>query len=121
MGILCGILFLDTLETTWWDRWVIHPIAGTLAVAIPSLFVVYYMLSNFPPQPLGEYLFPAGYEDMPCCWQAFQCSGIDADSYEAMYCSLADDGVKQLLYSEVGDDRLKTCAQMATAVTDYFS
>jgi rhomboid-related protein 1/2/3 len=121
-GLLCGIVFLDTLETTWCDKWVILPIAKLIMILFPLGMVAYYITEDFPPTPIGEIFFPNGYSDTPCCWQALDCvDDIEKDEFDAMYCKLDADGIVQRLYSEVGDDVLNTCAEMVTAVSDFYS
>lgn len=120
-GLLCGIVFLDTLETTWWSAYVIQPLASIFIFIIPFSMILYYLTENFPPRAIGE-LFYSNYNlQKPCCWKAMECYDISSTHYSSMYCQLDDDGITQNLFSKLGaNNQIETCRQMQAAVDAYF-
>ena len=54
MGFLLGMVFLDTLETTPFHRYVGGPAASVLALALPAAGAAYYFLAEVNPWRWSE-------------------------------------------------------------------
>jgi hypothetical protein len=120
IGFLCGIIFLDNLETTCWHRYVGGPLSFLLALLLPlALGVYYYYLTPFPPDPLGNRFLKGTYDSPPCCFSLLSCPKVPKETYgTAFYCTgvngdeLRSD-VTELLLS--GD----TCAKLEAEAEGY--
>lgn len=119
-GLLCGIVFLDTLETSWWSSYVTQPMATIFMILIPLAMITYYYFEEWPPRAVGTIFYPNYNNQKPCCWLALECPDIETSQFDAMYCSLHEDGFTQSLYARVGDDEVTTCREKEIAVSDYY-
>jgi hypothetical protein len=122
-GFLCGVIFLDSLETTTWHRWVGLPLSLFLAVALPLSGLNYFYNNAFPPEAVNAMLFPASYPPEPCCWPLMRCAGetapfaLDPASYDStFYCT---DGTS--IMAKATRTELYSCAEFqATATANGF-
>jgi hypothetical protein len=120
-GYLCGIVFLDTLETTWFHRWIGGPLVWLLVILLPLGMVYYYMSSNFPPPPLGSNIAPSYYEHAPCCWQALACD-VEPSHFDAFVCQLG--GINkdiQRLFGTTTGDELLTCDEIEASARAFYN
>lgn len=117
-GFLCGIIFLDSLETTCWHRWVGLPLSVLLAIALPLGGINYFYNNTFPPAAVNA-MYVSDYTKEPCCWPLMHCSGetspydLDPASYQStFYCP---DGTS--IFSKDTKTELFTCAEFQAAAT----
>mmetsp|Transcript_38735 Transcript_38735/g.50109 ORF Transcript_38735/g.50109 Transcript_38735/m.50109 type:complete len:910 (-) Transcript_38735:1923-4652(-) len=121
-GILAGIVFLDTLETTWMSSYIIQPLAFILMILIPLGMIIFYISEEFPPRALGSLFYTDYSLQKPCCWKIFECPSIESSEYDALYCALDNDNTNiQYLFAEKGIDKVITCREMINAVNDYYN
>ena len=108
-GYLCGIVFLDNLENTYFHRYFGKPAALLAAVLFPVLGALYYWFGVFPPDPLYRR---DGYAHDPCCWQLLQCGledNGDGSFDDTFYCK------SHVVHSYAGRQELNSCSEFEAA------
>ena len=122
VGALMGACVLDTLETSDLHRWVVGPLAFTLAALLPACMAAYcfwaWRTGDFPPPALASAL-PLEQFHSPenCCAQLLHCPGVDpADYATAFYCPAGDELYKN---SGAGDILVQGCDALVSVAAEF--